>query len=402
MTYEILYVGIDISKNKHDIAILNQDKERVCKPFEIKENRQGYTELIHTFDWLEAKYQTQKFLIGMEATGDYWKNLYHFLCNHSKEYHITVINPFQTKSFAQGELRRAKTDPVDAKDIARFMIEKVPPSSKFSVVWDCIKDLDRQIYALNKHRTMNINRLRTELSKVAPEIEKAFRDLGGKQILSLLERYPTAEAINGASLNELSEVRFGVRDFRIPLSLAKRVKELCQKSIAYKTGKGAGLAVVSLVRRILQLQHERELLSEQMLDLYNDFKEHESVLTSIPCISTEAAIAFEAYIGDVNRFPNSKKIVAFFGMNPTVCTSGKTLKRSSRLQKKGSGVVRHRLFNAVLCIISKKKGPIYKYYRRLVDAGKPKMVAIGATMRKLLVIIYSMLKNQEEFDPEKC
>jgi transposase len=402
MIHKILFVGIDVSKNKHNIAVLCREKQAVCKSFEIQDNYKGYSELLGKLEWLKGKYQTQTFMIGMEATGDYWKNLYHFLVKHSDIFQVTVINPFQTKSFAQGELRRAKTDPVDAKDIAQFMIEKTPPASKFSAVLDCIKDLDRQIYALNKQRTMTINRLRVELSKVAPEIEKAFQSLGGKQILSLLEQYPTAEAINRATLYELSEVRFGIRDFRIPLELAKKVKELCQTSIAYKTGNGAGLAVQSLVRRILQLQHERELLSRQMLDLYNDFKEHESILTSIPGISSEAAIAFEAYIGDVNRFPNAKKIVAYFGMNPTVCTSGKSLKRSSRLQKKGSGIVRHRLFSAVLCIISKKKGPIYKYYQRLVDSGKPKMVAIGATMRKLLVIIYQMLKNQEKFDPEKC
>jgi transposase len=398
-----LFVGIDVSKNKHDVAVLNCDKKNALKSFVIHDNFKGYNELLSKLYLLEGKYQPQTFLIGMEATGDYWKNLYHFLLNQKNGYHVTVINPFQTRAFAKAELRRAKTDPVDAKDIAQFMIEKSPtPTPKISPALDCIKDLDRQIYAINKQKTMTINRLRLELLKNAPEIEKAFRNLGGRQILALLAQFPTAQDINKASLTELGEVRFGIRNFRIPTRLVKKVKELCKNSIAYKTGPGSGWVVQSLVRRITQLLQEKELLQKQIADMYNDFKEQQSVLTSIKGISINTAIALEAYIGDVTRFPNVKKIVAYFGMNPTVCKSGKSLKRSSRLQKKGNGIVSQKLFQAVLCIISKKQGPFYKYYQRLVDSGKPKMVAIGATMRKLLGVAYAMLKKQQKFDPEKC
>ena len=398
-----LFVGIDVSKNKHDVAVLNCEKKNALKSFVIQDNFKGYNELLSKLYLLEEKYQPQTFLIGMEATGDYWKNLYHFLLNQKNGYHVTVINPFQTRAFAKAELRRAKTDPVDAKDIAQFMIEKSPtPTPKISPALDCIKDLDRQIYAINKQKTMTINRLRLELLKNAPEIEKAFRNLGGRQILALLAQFPTAQDINKASLTELGEVRFGIRNFRIPTRLVKKVKELCKNSIAYKIGPGSGWVVQSLVRRITQLLQEKELLQKQIADMYNDFKEQQSVLTSIKGISINTAIVLEAYIGDVTRFPNVKKIVAYFGMNPTVCKSGKSLKRSSRLQKKGNGLVRQKLFQAVLCIISKKQGPFYKYYQRLVDSGKPKMVAIGATMRKLLGVAYAMLKKQQKFDPEKC
>ena len=88
-------------------------------------------------------------------------------------------------------------------------------------------------------------------------------------------------------------------------------------------------------------------------------------------------------------------------MNPTVCFSGSSIRRSSRLEKKGDGIVRHKLFMATINIVRMKKGPIYKFYQRLVDSGKPKLVAIGAAMRKLLTIIYQMLKNNEKFDPDK-
>ncbi|MDZ7310955.1 MAG: transposase, partial [candidate division KSB1 bacterium] len=141
-------------------------------------------------------------------------------------------------------------------------------------------------------------------------------------------------------------------------------------------------------------------LKQQLVELYRHINTRDSLLTTIKGISQETAIVLEAYIGDISRFGDAKKLVAFFGMNPVVNQSGKSVKRVSYLQKKGSGIVRHKLFMAVLQIIKLQEGPIYEYYARLVASGKPKLVAMAAAMRKLLVIIYTILKNQQPFDPK--
>jgi hypothetical protein len=83
-------------------------------------------------------------------------------------------------------------------------------------------------------------------------------------------------------------------------------------------------------------------------------------------------------------------------MNPTVNMSGKN-SGAAHLQKKGVSIVRHKLFMATISMIRIKQEPIFSFFRRLVDAGKPKLVAIIACMRKLLVIIYYMLKKHEAF-----
>jgi hypothetical protein len=300
------------------------------------------------------------------------------------------------------ELRRARTDAVAAKDIALFMIEKQPlPSIDRGAVLDSIKDLDSQMYAVKKQQTMIINKLRIELTKVAPEIEKSFASMKGKQLLALLQKFPTAEVIAKASLDELAEIQYGKYNWSLPAPFIQKMKQLTQNSIAYKTGPGAGYVVQSLVRRLVETQQETEYLKQHLFEQYKIVNEHKSLLTSIPGISQQGAIVLEAFIGDVNRFPNAKKIVAYFGMNPTIDSSGTSKKRRSHLQKKGSGIVRHKLYMAILSTIKSKDGPIYEYYARLVEAGKPKLVAMGAAMRKLLVIIYKMLMNQEEFNPNK-
>jgi transposase len=248
---------------------------------------------------------------------------------------------------------------------------------------------------------MTRNKLRLELAKVAPEIEHAIQQLGGQQILAWLEKFPTAEAMVNASLKELCAVRYGKRRRPLPFDRAQKMQNLVKNSIAHKTGAGSGYVVQSLVRQIGQYQQELQHLKCQMLELYAQVNEQDSLLTTITGIGKEAAIVLEAYIGDVNRFPDAKKMVAYFGMNPVVNQSGKVTQRASYLEKKGSGVVRHKLFMALLRIVRLKEGTLYKYYARLVARGKPKLVAIAAAMRKLLVIIYAMLKNRQPFDPTR-
>jgi transposase len=310
---------------------------------------------------------------------------------------VTVINPVQTNAHAKTELRRAKTDPVNARDIARYMAEKKPQASvDRTPIFDTIKDLDRQIYQLKKQQTMVVNKLRIELTKVAPEIEKNVANIQGKQILALLAECPTAELIANSSFQKLAMIRYGNNNWTLSAPFIEKAKLLSQHSIAYKTGLGAGYSVQSLVRCIWQFQREIQWLKSQLVKLYQSVTDQESLLTTIPAISRETAILLEAYISDVHRFPNVKKFVAYFGMNPTICTSGK-MKRSSYLQKKGNALVRHKLFMAVLTMIRREIDPIHGYYQRLVDAGKPKLVAIGAAMRKLLLIIYYMLSKNEAF-----
>jgi len=402
MSYRELFIGIDVSKFKHDVAIMTEFKQLLRPPFVIGNDKHGFRSLLNICKQLRQKYGVEKFYVGMEATSDYWKNLYYFLKTQS-QFSVTVINPLQTKAFAQSNLRRAKTDPINAQDIALFMVERRPPASvDRAPEYEIIKDIDRQIYHLKKQQTMVVNKLRLELTKVAPELEAATKSIATKQMLALLVHYPTAEAIATASVDELRRLRYGDHRWHLPLSFIHRVKALTQDSIAFKRGDGAGCVVQSLARFLTTIQQEVAQLKHQAKELYHVAKEQQSLLATIPGISEDTAIILEAYIGDVHRFANARKLVAYFGMNPVVSLSGVPKKNTfSFLQKKGNPIVRAKLFMATLSMIRFKIEPIYSFYKRLVDSGKPKLVAINAAMRKLLVIIYHMLKNNEPFKNNK-
>ncbi len=394
-----LYIGIDVSKQKHDVAIMTADKKLIGKTFVIRENAAGYGYLAARIGQLHEPYQVHSIYIGMEATADYWKNLFHFLKQQAHCIPV-IINPVRTRAFAKTELRRAKTDPVNAKDIARFMVEKKPPASYYRPpILDSIKDIHTQISVLKKQQSMLGNRLRHELGKVIPEIEQHFRYIQGKQILAILSHFPTAEAIAQVELAEIQQLRYGQKQRRISEPFFRKVQALAQHSIGFKSGPGAGFVVQSLIRNIDHCQTEIELIKSQIKQLYQiEGSENAALLASIKGVTQEQAIILDAYFGDVTRFYNERAFVAFFGMNAVIDQSGKS-KRRAHLEKKGSGVVRRILYQITLTLIREQVDPFYPYYQRLVDRGKPKLVAMCAVMRKLLVIMYKMLIDREKFNP---
>jgi len=395
-----MFVGIDISKFKHDIAIVDEQKQSVTPSFIIADTAQGYRELCERLETVRRRLQTEQVAIGMEATGSYWMNLYHFL-HQNTGWPVTVINPVQTRRFAQSRLRRAVTDPIDALEIAHYMRERRPdPTVRAAPGLQIVQDIDKQILSLIKERNANIYRLRLELGKTFPELEKNAPSLVAQRLLVLLKHYPTAERVRKATIEQLGQLTCGTRGHHLSITFIKQVKHLASNSIACKTGPDAGIVVQTLAARITEIQAHIVRLQKQIVTVYRHYSKQPSILTTIPGIAPLTATILEAYIGDVNRFSDYKKIVAYFGLNPTVCLSGVSKKGRGYLQKKGIPRVRNILFMNVLSMIRFKVDPIYSFYKRKVDEGRPKLVAIGAAMRKLLVIVYTMLKKNEPFQPK--
>jgi len=93
-----------------------------------------------------------------------------------------------------------------------------------------------------------------------------------------------------------------------------------------------------------------------------------------------------------------KALAAFVGLNPTVHQSGSSVRGKPHLSKKGNAVIRRALY--MPAIVARRYNPVIKAFAdRLKKAGKPNMVIIGAVMRKLLHIIYGVLKSGMSFDP---
>ena len=135
------------------------------------------------------------------------------------------------------------------------------------------------------------------------------------------------------------------------------------------------------------------------IDHHPDLKDKAALLDSIPGIGVATIARLLAFVGDVHRFNDAKALVAFVGLNPTVHQSGSSVRGKPRLSKKGNATIRKALY--MPAIVARRYNPIIKdFATRLKKAGKSNMLIIGAVMRKLLHIIYGVLKSGKPFDAD--
>lgn len=123
------------------------------------------------------------------------------------------------------------------------------------------------------------------------------------------------------------------------------------------------------------------------------------LLESIPGVGRQTATTVLAELPGVDRLPTAQSAAAYCGLAPREFRSGTSVRRKTRLSKAGNARLRTALFLPTQTAV--RFNPLLaRFFDRLVAAGKPKMQAIGACMRKLVMLCYGVLKNRQPFDPE--
>ena len=312
-------VGIDVSKEKLDVALLRDQGKFRDKV--LANARKGFVELAAWF----AKQGVTQAHICMEATGAYWEDLAEFLVYAGFE--VSVVNPVLIRKFAESLGERSKTDRLDARVIARFCAERAPER------WQAPSKAVRGLRALVRRREALIE-LRTE--------ELNRRDSASEP----------------------------------------RVLESIHK------------VITMLDEQIAQI--ERQIRDH--IDSDPTLKNQRQLLETVPGIGKVVSGMLLSYYGGDLRFNSSKQAVAFAGLDTSRRESGSSVRGKPRLSKKGHSNIRGTLYMpAVVAMTKSAWGKAFA--SRLVAAGKPKMLIIGALMRKLVTIAYGVLKSGQPFNP---
>ncbi|TJX50871.1 IS110 family transposase, partial [Soehngenia saccharolytica] len=128
-----------------------------------------------------------------------------------------------------------------------------------------------------------------------------------------------------------------------------------------------------------------------------------NLLCSIPGIGILTAATILAEVGDFSAFSSPNKLVAFFGIDPSVNQSGEFIGTRNKMSKRGSRLLRRVIFTTALANIrSKRNGDktnpvLYEFYQKKCT-NKPKKVALGAVMRKLVNIIFAVMRDKKPFE----
>lgn len=398
MKTAIGYLGIDVAKTFHVVCVKDVDKHSLIPSLKINDDEQGYEQLRHCLDTLKDKYRIHLFVTGLEATGPYHRKLVEVLRQWS-DIALTVLNPLQTAHYLKSDLRRASTDKISAEGIAQYLVEKKPASTQFvSEACDTVKHIVRHLNGLSKQKTAAINRLHDQLVQIWPEFERTYRNLNTKQVLALLTVAQTPTQANALDFDAHKHLTIGGNQYTLRSDFITAVQELARSSQPRYVKLALEPIIKSLAEEILFILSQIDQITTVLQGFFTDPDNNDKpLLSTINGVGDVSAALFTATIGDVNRFRSGSQVVAYFGVNPGVKTSGDTVHCKGYIQKRGNSIVRYYLFNCVLAMIRLKNHPIQRFYQHLVNRGKTKMVALTACMHKLVLIMYAMLKNNTPF-----
>jgi transposase len=160
--------------------------------------------------------------------------------------------------------------------------------------------------------------------------------------------------------------------------------------------------VKSLEKHLRYLDKEIERLEEQIATHIKNsptLAADKELLLSIPGIGETTAHFLLAELPDVAEFEDASAVAAYAGLAPCERSSGSSVKGKTHLSKRGKAVIRHGLYMPAVTAI--QHNPVVKaLYDRLRERGHCRMSALGAAMRKLLMLVYGVLKNRQYFDPK--
>jgi transposase len=390
----MVIIGIDIAKRSHQAIVMHQSGEVRGNAISFPNSNEGVFKL---FDHIARHNPEQEELVfGIEATGHYWLALYSRLVSDGHTVH--VINPIQSDSMRNLFIRPVKTDAVDA-----FLIAEVIRFGRFSKTSLAEPNLLalRQLcrYRLSLVDTISNlkRRMIAVMDQVFPEYETLFSDLFGQSSKELLTELTTPEEILAIDTDKLADLLSKSSRGRFGKSKAEEIQNVARHSFGIKLG------VEALAFQIRQLITQIKFMEEQLRDLDSEIEDYyqgfQCTIDTIPGIGNILGAAILSEIGDISRFSGPEKLVAFAGIDPTVRQSGEFRGTQNRMSKRGSPYLRRAVWLAA--ITAAFHNPVMaEFYQKKRSEGKAHRTAIGAVSRKMLYVIYAMMKSGQTFSPQ--
>lgn len=390
----MIYVGIDVAKDKHDCFIANSDGEVLYDVFTIQNNMDGFEDLL--FKIKTVSKNPNKVKVGLEATGHYNCNLLGFL--KSKGLSTIVINPLHTNAYRKSiSLRKTKTDKVDARAIASMIMSDVSlkPYSDTLYHNEDLKSLSRYRFDKVSDRAKLKQSVSRLVNILFPELEKLVSTIHAKAVYALLSEFPGAHQVASANLKHLTALLEKTSKGHFDREKANEIREAARRSIStYLPAKSLELKhTIKLIRELTAEIDEIETEIKKIMDSID------SPILSIPGISYGIGSMIVSEIGDFSRFESPDKILAYAGCSPTTYQSGQLYSSHAAMEKRGSKYLRWALINAARYVCNWE--PTYAaYLAKKRSEGKHYYVALSHAAKKLVRLLYHLETTGEKYRPQ--
>ena len=386
------FIGIDIAKFKHDCFIMDENGEVIKDSFSFKNDKAGFLILSDVLSDLDPIYEKR---IGLEATGHYGTNLKIYL--EKMGYSYMEFNPILIDRFKKATtLRRTKTDKIDARLIATYLMSvKYEPYPLPSYHLSCLKTLTRDRTNLVSERSLHLIKITNLLDKIFPEFISLFSNgINSSSARYLIENYGSIEKLSFMTKTSYDKM---CKKLKRPISYAKftQIRELAKKTI----GNSDELLEYQLRYHLELVKELDDLIEEIDGHIKKEYAVFESHIASIPGIGEVSAAAIFSEIGDIKRFKGADKLIAYAGLDSSRYQSGES-DFTGHMVKHGSAYLRRYIMNVAVSVIIHIPA-FYDYYHKKRLEGKHHRVALSHVAKRLIKIIYTLEKNELDFDMDK-
>ncbi len=389
---ETLIVGVDVSKESFSGSGLDSSGAS-CFNDAFPMDADGFSKFWTTMTAHQP--DVAAIIVGMESTACYHINLFSYLT--ARGIRAVVINPLLIANFAKLTLRKTKTDKKDAFTIAQFLLVQRDTINQLSISQDMqdMRDLARERESVTQLISASKTEVKRVLQTTFPELERLCGIYTGA-MLSFIKEFPSARLI------KMSKRQAVVKALE-PRGPGNRISTFTADDIIALAKNSVGLVspakeviLRGKISTLLHLEDRQAELTSMLTDYCNSLLvEDLKIVTSVDGISNGTGTTFLAELGDISKYENHKKLIAYAGIDPTVYQSGK-YEGTSKISKRGNRHLRRVLWLMTINVIHHNS--IFKaYYQKKKQAGLPPKKAILATMHKLVRMLFAMLTHKQLF-----
>lgn len=386
-------IGIDISKGKSTVAIIDENERVIEKPFEVLHNEMGIQCILEKI----KQYPKHEVKLLLEATSHYHYPILLPLVN--KGYFVCVENALVIKKYCDTDLRKVKNDKKDAIKLAKYCIEKWNKLKSFQGQDKVRSELIFLSREYSKFMTTQV-RLKIQLNDL---IDKTFPNL--KSIVDAEQRYMLFLDIYEKYWNPRNVLNKNKEEFIDEI-------EKISKNRGHKVGKIIGtkiyetaptiitscpcdeitqLAITNCIRLLRNVIEAINSIISKMDELTKSLGEFDTV-KKMQGVGAKTVSRLIAEIGDVRRFKNANSLIAYCGIDTPSYQSGTFSANERHISKRGNKNLRkvgYEIMRNLKTSKPQKDNAVYEYILKKEAEGKNKCVAKIAGLNKFLRIYYA-------------
>ena len=390
----MIAVGIDVSKSKSTVAILNGDGSIRAKPFNV---RHTADELLALVNYIKGTSEVPTIL--MEPTSHY----HYPILKAFQEANLPVclINPYQMKKYGDTALRKAKTDKRDSLRIAQYALEKsyslipyTPSDQKYEDLRFLSRQYSQRISTLTGNKVQLLDLLDQTMPGITSLLPLKSRDPDNCVLLRFVKRFKSFDMIRKMGKTRfLESFQILVRKTRGRPASTKglRIYELALNSVTTRGDNPlTAMTQEQCVALISTSQKAADEINLQMRTIAETLPEYK-VLRSMAGVGDRLGPIILAETGDIRRFHSGKALNAYAGNDAPPYQSGQFESRNRHISKRGNPALRKACFEVMqaLKLTKPQDDPVYLFLAKKEQEGKPYNVAKMAAVNKFLRIYYA-------------